>query len=197
MKNNKVYFIIVTQGHLRFGTGRLVLFQKDEVVCGKYRIEALLGRGAFGEVYLAEHVNLKVYRAVKCISKGHDFYGVATREADILKNLRHPAIPIIYDIEENDECVCIIEEFVKGMSLNSFITKHGNISVKEIADIALQLCQILEYLHDNKVYHADIKPENILYDNGRIYLLDYGNARTGDENINLKIGTKGDRKSVV
>lgn len=171
--------------------GGLVLFQKDEIVCGKYRIEALLGKGAFGEVYLAEHINLKVYRAVKCISKSHDFYGIATREADILKNLRHPAIPIIYDIEENDDCVCIIEEFVKGMSLNSFITKHGNIPSKEIADIALQLCQILEYLHSNEVYHADIKPENILYDNKRVYLLDYGNARTGDDYINLQIGTKG------
>ena len=114
------------KGNLDSAPGGLVLFQKDEIVCGKYRIEALLGRGAFGEVYLAEHINLKVYRAVKCISKCHDFYGIATREADILKNLRHPAIPIIYDIEENDDCVCIIEEFVKGMSLNSFITKHRN-----------------------------------------------------------------------
>ncbi len=50
----------------------------------------------FGEVYPAEHFNLKVTRALKCISKCRYVHRTAVREADILKNLRHPAIPIIF-----------------------------------------------------------------------------------------------------
>lgn len=171
--------------------GGLVLFQKGEIVCSRYRIVDLIGQGAYSEVYLAEHINLKVFRAVKCISRQLDSYGIAIREANVLKNLRHPAIPIIYDIEEKEECVCIIEEYVEGMSLNSFISTHKRISMRRIIQIVLQICEVVGYLHDNNIYHADIKPENILYRQGRIYLIDYGNARMTKETAKLNIGTKG------
>lgn len=168
-----------------------MLFQKGEVVCNRYRIIAFIGQGAYSEVYLAEHINLKVFRAIKCISRQLDSYGTALREANVLKNLRHPAIPIIYDIEENDDCVCIVEEYVDGMSLNSFISTHKRISIRRIIQIVLQICEVVGYLHDNNIYHADIKPENILYKQGRIYLIDYGNARLTKESESLNIGTKG------
>ena len=76
---------------------------------GRYEIVRLLGTGAFGKVYLARHINLNVFRAIKCISLCQDSYATAYREADILKNLRHPSIPIIYDIEQDDNYVYIIE----------------------------------------------------------------------------------------
>ncbi|MGN0374139.1 MAG: serine/threonine protein kinase [Butyrivibrio sp.] len=167
------------------------MFQKGEIVFGRYRIEALLGRGASGEVYLAEHINLNVFRALKCIDRCQDLGDMAAREADILKNLRHPAIPIIYDIEENDECVCIIEEYIEGLSLNSFITKHRCFTAGEIADIGLQLCNVTEYLHERGIFHSDIKPENIIYAEGRIYLLDYGNAQNALSREGISRGTKG------
>lgn len=167
------------------------MFQKGEIVCNRYRIITLLGQGAYSEVYLAEHINLKVFRAVKCINRHLDSYGIAIREANVLKNLRHPAIPIIYDIEENEDCVCIIEEYVEGMSLNSLISTHKRISLRRIIQLVLQICDVVGYLHDNNIFHADIKPENILYSKGRIYLIDYGNARMTEEMVNLNIGTRG------
>ncbi len=168
-----------------------MLFQKGEIVCGRYRIVTLIGRGAYSEVYLAEHINLKVFRAVKCISRHLDSHGIAIREANVLKNLRHPAIPIIYDIEENEDCVCIIEEYIEGMSLNSLISNHKRISIKKAASLALQICDVVGYLHDNNIYHADIKPENIICRQGKIYLIDYGNARMTKEKVGFNIGTKG------
>ena len=145
---------------------------------GRYRVESALGKGAYGTVYLAEHINLKVFRAIKCIRKCQDIYGTAHREADVLKNLRHPAIPIIYDIEENDDCVCIIEEYVEGVSLNSFISTHKRISMRRIIQIVLQICEVVGYLHDNRIYHADIKPENILLDeNFTVKISDFGLSR--------------------
>lgn len=167
------------------------MFQTGELVFSKYRILAFLGRGAFSEVYLVEHINLKITRALKCIRRCSDFNGFGTREADILKNLRHPAIPIIYDIEEREDCVCIIEEYVEGMSLNSFVLNHSRISTKEIAQLALQICEVVSYLHSKNILHGDIKPENIIYNGGRLYLIDYGNARIAGENNELKVGTRG------
>ncbi len=164
---------------------------KGEIMFGRYRIEGLLGQGGFGEVYLAENINLKVNRALKCIRKCRDVHGVAAREADILKNLRHPAIPIIYDIEENEEFVCIIEEYISGMSLNSLITHTKSISTRRIITLIKELCEVLEYLHKNGIYHHDIKPDNIIIDNEKIKLLDYGNAARSNESNRVRMGTAG------
>ena len=167
------------------------MFQKGDLAFDKYRILDLIGKGAFGEVYLAEHIYLNINRAIKCITRCPDNSDESSREADILKNLRHPSIPIIYDIEEKDDCVCIIEEYVEGVTLNSINFYNSRFYVKKIARLMLQLCEVLEYLHGKGIVHGDIKPENIVCKNGRIYLLDYGNARiVGKKDLPL-IGTKG------
>lgn len=157
---------------------------------GRYRIEKLLGLGAFGEVYLVEHIYLKTNRALKCISKCHASAEFAHREADILKNLRHPLIPIIYDIEENDESVCIIEDYVEGMSLNSIIKSNHKFSIKEIIDISMQLCSAVRYLHSKGIYHQDIKAENIICNNGDIKLIDYGNAAQLGDRQSVRYGSR-------
>ena len=158
---------------------------------GRYRVEALLGRGAFGTVYLAEHINLKVFRAVKCIRKCQDIYGTAHREADVLKDLRHPAIPIIYDIEEDEECVYIVEEYVRGQSLKELISRKRLTNIKEVKKISLCLCEVMEYLHCKGIYHLDIKPDNIIVNDGNVRLLDYGNSTTDESLENIRMGTKG------
>ena len=124
-----LFIIFLRDISLKEHAGRQRLFQMGELVFDKYKIIRLLGKGAFGQVYLAEHINLKVYRALKCIRRCPEYNGFHTREADILKNLRHPSIPIIYDIEEKDDCVCIIEEFVEGMSLKSRINNNIGITL--------------------------------------------------------------------
>lgn len=156
----------------------------------RYRIEELLGTGAFGEVYLAEHLNLKVTRALKRISKCRDIHRTAVREADILKNLRHPAIPIIYDIEEDEDCVCIIEEYVQGESLSSLLSDKEKLPVRQTIKMTLELCDVVEYLHDRGILHRDLKPENIIYDKGSVKLLDYGNAACADDMRAPVMGTR-------
>lgn len=165
--------------------------QKDDVLFGRYRVCGFLGRGAFGQVYLVEHLKLKVNRALKCIDKCCDPYNTARREADILKNLRHPAIPIIYDIEESEESVYIIEEYVQGVSLQSLISQNRNFTVREVIGLTLRLCDILKYLHSNGIFHNDIKPDNILYDTNTLKLIDYGSAKEADSVSGFRMGTKG------
>ncbi len=188
------YFVIFTYGVFTGGmdfTGDEMDICTGDVICGKYRVLKLLGQGAFGRVYLTEHVNLQVYRALKCIERCQDSYSSAIHEADILKNLRHPAIPIIYDIEETEDCVCIIEEYAQGVPLTSFISNKKSISTRKAVEIALSICDVVEYLHDNRVVHQDIKPENIIINGDRIKLLDYGNAGTADKDNSNLTGTRG------
>ena len=142
-------------------------------------------------MYLVTDLNLNIKRALKCIPLFRDFSGLGAREADILKDLRHPAIPIIYDIEYDDDSVCIIEEYVEGMSLKSVLLSNRKFSVKEITEIAVQLCDVVGYLHKNGVYHHDIKPDNIIIDKDRIRLLDYGSAMHAGECRDIHMGTKG------
>lgn len=174
-------------------TGRLLIIFTDNILFGRYQILKLLGTGAFGRVYLARHINLNVLRAIKCINLCQDVYGTAYREADILKNLRHPSIPIIYDIEQDKDCVYIIEEYVEGQSLAEFISTRQirlNRTGKAI-ELVQQLCGILSYLHERHILHLDLKPENIIISDGGIRLLDYGNALHEEEEPEVRMGTRG------
>ena len=95
----------------------MVLLQEDKIIAGRYRVLAVLGRGYSGTVFLAEHTGLQALRAVKCISRKHVMYRQFLKEAMLLKNLKHPGIPLIYDLEEEGENLYIIEEYIKGESV--------------------------------------------------------------------------------
>lgn len=109
-------------------------------------------------------------RAVKCINIYQNNCDTAYREADILKNLRHPSIPIIYDIEQDSEHIYVIEEYIEGMSLTQLISQQKLCAGKAV-EYAIQLCNIIAYMNDNHTYHLDIKPDNIIFFNNNIRLL--------------------------
>ena len=166
----------------------------ESILFGKYRIISTLGTGNTSTVYLAEHLKLKVYRAIKCIPKDTAVSGFSL-EAMLLKNLNHPGIPLIYDIEENDENLYIIEEYIQGESLEAFVLHHGNISQELIIELGIQLCDILEYLHHLTPYpilYQDLKPEHIIVCGKQLKLVDFGIASffTGSGNNFQIYGTK-------
>ena len=74
---------------------------KEHILFGKYRLCRKLGAGGHGIVYLAYHVELETYRAVKIVPKSLVDYETFKREALFLKTLRHPGIPLVYDVEED------------------------------------------------------------------------------------------------
>lgn len=170
--------------------GRQAISNSRELF-GRYAVRKVLSGGSFGTVYLAEHINLKVLRAIKCIRKCRELCDMAYREADILKNLRHPAIPIIYDIEEDEECVYIVEEYVQGQSLKELISEKGQFHTNEATEIILKLCDVLKYLHSAGICHLDIKPDNIMMQNGNLRLLDYGSSWMEGTILKVKTGTVG------
>lgn len=172
------------------------------ILFGKYRVLSVLGTGSSSTVYLAEHLKLKVSRAIKCIPKNQAGKSFFTKEDDffmestLLTNLNHPGIPIIYDIEENDDTVFLIEEYIQGESLDTFVFHQENISLEQILDWGIQLCDILDYLHHLSPYpilYQDLKPEHIILCGNQIKLIDFGIASyfTGSDNYFHHCGTEG------
>lgn len=99
------------------------------------------------------------------------------READSLRKLAHPAIPEIYDIEEEKDGFSIVEEYIQGESLTSYCLSK-NPRKQEIIDLMIQLSDLLVYLHGRTppMLHLDLKPDNLLVNEGRLYLIDFGSA---------------------
>ena len=116
----------------------------------RYHIERQIGYGLSGKVYLAEHIRLKAKRVIKCVSKQESMYQQFLAEATLLKNLKHPGIPIIYDLEEDEEYLYIIEEYIQGESLKAVMLNQKAISREAVIQFTIQICNIIEYLHNLK-----------------------------------------------
>jgi len=143
------------------------------------------------KVYLVRHKALDVLRVAKVISGTSAQAERLEREAHLLKDIRHPQIPIIYDIEKQDfdgtNSICIIEEYIDGKTLREYISEQSdvshNLSIMEICRISIELCNILEYLHNNEsagILHMDLKPDNIMICENRVVLIDFDNACLGE-----------------
>jgi serine/threonine-protein kinase len=156
---------------------------QEEIWFGKYRILKLLGQGGTAKVYLAEHIKLNSFRAIKYISKHHPLYKLQLKEAQILKDLKHSCIPIIYDIEEDEEGSYIIEQYLEGVTLKDYVMERNTLSEDMIICFALQLCDLIHYLHSVKrpVLYLDLKPENIMVTGKTLMLIDFGSAIYRDE----------------
>lgn len=150
----------------------------EQILFGKYAVTGLLGAGANGQVYLARHQILEQDRAIKRISKSMPDSSSFRSEAELLKSLKHPGIPIIYDIEEDDEYYYMIEEYVRGESLEAYVLHQTTISLNFILQIGRQLCDIMGYLHTlpTPVIYQDLKPEHIIVYGDQIKIVDFGIA---------------------
>lgn len=161
----------------------------------KYRIIKELGRGGTSKVYLAEHLRLKSYRAIKCIDKCHPLYNSQLKEAQILKSLKHSCIPIIYDIEDDENVSYIIEEYIEGTTLKDYVSTRDRTDYNIIIHFATQICDLIHYLHniERPILYLDLKPENIIVTEHTLKLIDFGSAVYRDEVDNLKsyCGTRG------
>lgn len=114
---------------------------------------------------------------MKVISK-NEFQGLSY-EAEVLCSLRHPGIPILYDYEEDDEVICLVEEYIRGVSLTEYLLHHSTISRDWIYRTMKQLCEILEYLHEQQpkpILYQDLKPEHVMLQGDQVILIDYGIA---------------------
>lgn len=165
---------------------------------GKYEILKVLGKGGTGTVYLARNVKLGTLWAIKEIKKGRDIRVELLAEPHILKRLRHPALPRVFDIIEDDRHVYTVVDYMDGVSLDRELARAGKFDEKTVIGWALQLCDVLNYLHGQKpnpIIYRDLKPSNIILSkDGSLKLIDFGTAReykSESDSDTLYIGTRG------
>lgn len=158
------------------------MLEAGKVLQNRYRIEKPIGQGGMGAVYIATDERFASRVAIKETFFSDKNYGKAfEREARLLNNLRHPALPRVSDhfIEENGQF--LVMEYIDGDDLSEKMQENGSaFALKDVLDWADQLLDALEFLHtqETPVIHRDIKPQNLkLTARGQIILLDFGLAK--------------------
>lgn len=174
-----------------------------DVIDGKYEILKLIGSGGMSKVYLAMDKRLNKQWAVKEITKrARDMNNEvviqsAIAEANMIKKLDHPALPRIVDIIENGDMIFVIMDYIEGETLGSVLREQGAQSQELVIEWALQLCEVLDYLHTRvpAIIYRDMKPDNImLKPDGNVKLIDFGIAREYKEHKSsdtIGLGTRG------
>jgi hypothetical protein len=148
------------------------------VILGEtYRILDILGKGGNGTVYLARHERSGRLWAVKEITKEKNHL---IMEAELLKKLKHPGLPAVGDILEQDGMLYLVMDYIEGHSLKELLEKEKCFSQEQVAGWGLQLCRVLDYLHTRtpSVIYRDLKPSNVMQrEDGTLALVDFGTAR--------------------
>lgn len=165
--------------------------EKGMVLGGTYEIIGEIGSGGGGVIFLAKHLRLQTDVVVKKIKD--DVLGrvESRKEADILKNLKHPHLPRVYDFIETDSGVYTVMDYIRGENLEDAIKKHGKFSQKQVKNWAEQLGEALDYLHSQQppIIHSDIKPANIMLTNeGDVCLIDFNISLAMGESMESAVG---------
>jgi predicted Ser/Thr protein kinase len=141
----------------------------------------LLGVGGMGAVYKARQPALDRFVALKILPEhaGADpgFAERFTREARALARLSHSNIVAVYEFGQANGLHYFIMEYVDGLSLRQ-LEQAGKLSTRQALQIIPQICEALQFAHDEGIVHRDIKPENVLLDKkGRVKIADFGLAK--------------------
>jgi serine/threonine-protein kinase len=150
-------------------------------VAGRYSLERELGRGGMGVVYLAREVRLDRPVAIKLLppTKASDpkLRERFLREARTAAKLSHPNVIPIHAVEEIDEFVFFAMAYIEGETLTERVRHRGPLPPSEAARVLRDVAWALAYAHDQGVIHRDVKPDNILLENGgRVLVADFGIA---------------------
>ncbi|WP_420627580.1 SUMF1/EgtB/PvdO family nonheme iron enzyme [Candidatus Leptofilum sp.] len=153
---------------------------------GRYRIDALLGRGGMSSVYKATDPNLQRTVAIKIIhphlSEHPEFVKRFEQEAAAVARLRHPNIMLVHDFNHEGGVYYIVFEYIAGNPLDNRLKELKEAGLRlplsETIEIMVPLCEAVAYAHENKMVHRDLKPSNVMINLlGQPILLDFGIAK--------------------
>jgi serine/threonine-protein kinase len=170
----------------------------ERPVLGRYEIERELGRGAMGTVYLGRDPRIGRTVAIKTLALTEEFESTQIsevrrrffQEAETAGRLNHPNIVTIYDVGEEHDLAYIAMDYIVGDSLDQHIREDELLPIEGVFGIGIQVAEALDYAHEQKVVHRDVKPGNIIYDleKGQLKVTDFGIACLTD-NSKTKTGT--------
>lgn len=155
------------------------MFQQGQQI-GSYTLIRKLGRGGFGEVWLAEKRSQFVTKkvAVKLPLDEQVNFDAIRQEAELWEQASgHPNVLPIIDADVVDGQVLIVSEYADGGSLHDKLKLQGKLPIKQAVELAIGILNGLEFLHHRKIIHRDIKPQNILLQGNTPRLADFGISR--------------------
>jgi serine/threonine protein kinase len=170
-------------------------FNNGEVFAG-YVIQRMIGTGGMGEVYLAQHPRLPRQDALKILSLAsttdEEFRARFVREAELAATLWHPHIVGVLDRGEFNGRLWISMDYVDGTDAGRLIRERypDGMPEEDVAEIVTAMADALDFGHERRLLHRDVKPENILVTASdghrrRVLLTDFGIARRIDDVSNL------------
>jgi serine/threonine protein kinase len=165
-------------GVLPLGENRCMADRVGQIL-GNYQLLRLLGRGAFAEVYLAEHRYLEIPAAIKVLHvrmepHTHEHF---LHEARTIAHLQHPHIVRVLDFGFQDQTPYLVMEYTPNGTLRTRHPKGTRLPLEQIVHYVKQIAPALDYAHQQRVIHRDVKPENMLLSaNNEVVLSDFGIA---------------------
>jgi Protein kinase domain len=143
-----------------------------------YRLEAEIGRGGMGVVYLAADDRLDRRVAVKLLSpdmaRDERFRERFLRESRLAATIEHPNVVPVHDAGEADGVLYLVMRHVAGTDLGSYLRANGPLPIDRAVAVVAQAAAALDAAHARGLVHRDVKPANILLDGDHVYLCDFG-----------------------
>jgi serine/threonine protein kinase len=180
-------------------------FKPGQIVAGRYRIVRFIAHGGMGEVYEAEDTVLRVRVAVKTVSVAASDDGRALdrlrREVRIARQVTHPNVCRVYDLESGADGVFVTMELLEGETLGARIRRAGALPAAEVAALLPEIVSALAAAHGAGVVHRDFKSDNIMLcapsrgaHSRRIAVMDFGLARPATPDPALATASNDDRR---
>src|SRR5437867_6618838 len=159
---------------------------------GRFEIIREIGKGAMGQVFLANDPKIERKVAIKTIvlppgtseEEAHETSQRFLREAQAAGKLLHPNIVTIFDVGEEGGISFIAMEFIEGETLERYTKPESLLPLRRVQEIVEQAASALDYAHQNHVIHRDIKPANLMMlKSGVLKVTDYGLAKNPSANL--------------
>jgi len=161
---------------------------------GNYRLVALLGQGGYAELYLGQHVRLDLQAAIKVLHTHltGDEAEHFQQEAQTIARLAHPSIVRVFDFDVQEGVPFLVMDYAPNGSLRQRYPRGSLVPIPQIISSLKQVAAALQYAHDKKFIHRDVKPENMLIgQHQEVLLSDFGIATIAHGSSSLTASAQG------
>ena len=146
---------------------------------GQYRLVRLLGQGGFAEVYLGQHIKLETFAAIKVLHTrlSAKELGDFEKEAKVIASLKHPSIVRVFDYNAERNVPFLVMDHAPEGTMRQFHARGSRLSLPLVVKYVKQIADALQYAHNQKIIHRDVKPANMLImSRDTVMLSDFGLA---------------------
>ncbi len=144
-----------------------------ETIAGRYALLTNIGAGGSADVWQARDTVLQRDVAIKRFASGHCMDEAMARELGALSSLDHPGIVRLYDAGVEDERPYLVVELVEGPTLKERLS-YGPLTLEQARILGRDIAEALAHAHEHNLVHQDVTPTNILLEEGRARLTDFG-----------------------